>query len=347
VTRRKQILPLQNIKHILIAVLGKDPPQALTSQFISLCKDIATIQLRRKSNLHHLSQVVVMGSLDDLALDCIADLFYRDDAGTYPKLKTYFESLSLDSLSENEFLIHLRRLVGGRVNASLFRLYNEVDPALGKILRNIKIALHSIQIFTLSERFGSFCLTPTASETLEDLPPFDPADLEDMLRVMVGRKETIPSLLSKLSCCLREQQEHCRIVPLLTVALVFKALYLSAARQSEEEPGIEDILSGRQSQEIIREVCREIRTRMAPTYIEKKKVETEMYNLYFKVIECNLVNRLTGSEAEEGSLFNQLHACNPEISRQEYQKIHKARLEYLARLSYAKAVSKLRKDLFH
>ncbi|MEX0721402.1 MAG: hypothetical protein WD059_12090 [Balneolaceae bacterium] len=74
--------------------------------------------------------------IDDLALDCIADLFGRE-GDCLTEIESYFPKEQLSELKESEVAIKLRRLVFSKVNEGLFRNYRSFDPSLSKIIRNI------------------------------------------------------------------------------------------------------------------------------------------------------------------------------------------------------------------
>ncbi|MBN1351039.1 hypothetical protein JXJ21_16580, partial [candidate division KSB1 bacterium] len=81
--------------------------------------------------------------LEDMAVDCIASLFMRDDAGQFTQLQRYFSSLvnSPIDLSNDEILVKLRGLVIKKTKQELSRIFRERDPEGAKIIRNIRVAL--------------------------------------------------------------------------------------------------------------------------------------------------------------------------------------------------------------
>lgn len=63
-------------------------------------------------------------------------------------------------------------LVVGKVNNNLVRLYSEAEPALGKILRNIKHALTPESGLGQVARFNEACLVPAGIDLLAHNPPY-------------------------------------------------------------------------------------------------------------------------------------------------------------------------------
>ncbi len=166
------------LKPLISSIISKNPSPGSINEFIFLCRKIALVHLRRKIASGRLSLDFFRATLDDLALDTVADLFNRDETGKFVQLEAYFEGLSIEESSGEDLLTYTRRLVCSRVNQNLFRLYHENDPSLGKILRNVKLAVGALQNFTVVERFNEQCIVPSMCDTLEHFPEIERADLD-------------------------------------------------------------------------------------------------------------------------------------------------------------------------
>lgn len=333
------------LKSLISSIISQDAPPGSINEFIFLCRKIALVHLRRKIGNGHLSLDFFHTTLDDLALDTIADLFNRDEEGRFIQLQAYFEGLSIEESSEENLLTHTRRLVCSRVNQNLFRLYQEIDPSLGKILRNVKLAVGALQSFVVVERFNEQCIVPGMCETLEHLPKIERTDLEQEMHLRANGTESIPSLLAKLSQYLREQTDRSRIISLMDVAITFRSVYSSKHEGALEEPHQGDHLVENEARVIIESVCRTTKDELQERYVEKQKVETAMYENYFKVIQQTMVSQIIGRNGEGDSLFESLRAFVPDLAREEYNKRHKSKLEYLARLTRKRVTEQLKKSL--
>jgi hypothetical protein len=229
------------------------------------------------------------------------------------------------------------------VNQSVFRMYNEADPALGKILRNIKYAVQTLNNFKEIERFSEQCIAPCSCETLEHLPEADPSDLERELRQCANGSEHIPALMAKLALYLRGQSTHSRIVPLMMIAKIFRSLYFEA--QDSPEVTIDDRLTERDGSAILHDVCIRLMNETQPSYVGKGKVDPVLFKKYFDVIEENLNATIIRQDGERMSFFISLKTTMPELTEKEYRKNHKSRIEYLARIAHKRAVKELRKHV--
>ncbi len=83
------------------------------------------------------------GDLEDMALDCVAGLFRRNENGEFIKLTKYFVPYAnnLHEFTNAEVLALLKRLVIKKTKQELGRLFKERDPGMAKTLRNLKLTI--------------------------------------------------------------------------------------------------------------------------------------------------------------------------------------------------------------
>jgi hypothetical protein len=309
------------LRPIINTVLERNPSPNSINELIFLCRKIALVHLRRKAVTGRLHPDICTMPLDDLAIDCIADLFQQDDDGNIVQVRSYFEGLPIENISDEDLLTHLRRLICGRVNQSIFRIYNEMDPSLGKILRNMKLAVQALYNFDMVDRFGENCIIPSNCKSFEQLPVVDRAELESQLRKYANGSESIPELMAILSRYLREQTENSRIVPLTAVAFIFRSIYSNRIDMETGETFIEDQFIVGDTTSIIQEVCSRMMSENEAKYVRKKK------------------------DGERSSFYESLSSLIPGMTKEEYRKRHKAKIEYLARLTHRRAIKELKKNM--
>jgi hypothetical protein len=96
------------------------------------------------------------GELEDMAIDCVAGLFMRNDANEFVQLRRYFGPY-LDGrgeLNDVELLIMLRRLVIKKTKQELSRIFKERDPEGAKIIRNIRVAVKNARDLGIFREMG-------------------------------------------------------------------------------------------------------------------------------------------------------------------------------------------------
>jgi hypothetical protein len=248
------------------------------------------------------------------------------------------------SARDEEMLAHVRRLVFSKVNHGIFRLYSEIDPTLAKILRNIKIAINTLKNFTEFERFGELCIAPCACNMLEELPAFERDELQRCFIREVSGREHVPDLLAKFSLFLREQSERCRIIPLVTVGILFRDVYTTKEVVSEEAK-FDDTLLKTDTAVLIKKACRYVEERNSEKYVGKRKVTSDVFRSYFSVIEEVLIEKYIGMDGEDTSLCEALQNHIPDLTEQEYKIQHRNRIEYLLKQANKEAVKLLKQNI--
>ncbi len=328
------------LRETIQAAISGSPTREEVNCLIHICHSLAHPFLMRKIATGSLLRM--QGSaIADLAYDCIAELFQTDDGGTCTQLRSYFCGIPLAGCEDEEILPHLRKLVFSKVNQAVFRLYTEYDPALSKILRNIKSAVHSFQNFIPLERFGEPCFVPSTSGSLQQLPPYTPEELEMQFLPRTTGREHIPELLAKLSLHLRQQDTRCRIIPLMTIGMLFRSVY--AGRYPAEEivlPG-ETMLNSHDALMAIRQACREVEVRMRRKYLGRKKVSGPLLRDYFQVIEEHLEEKIVSGNGSDHHLYESLRSFYPGLTKTNYYLEHRNRLEYILKLVQKETLRRL------
>jgi hypothetical protein len=333
------------LHELITSVIHEQPSPARVGEFVELCRSIALVQLRRKAASGKLRTDFFRMSLDDLAIDAVADLLEQDDDGSLLQIAAYARSVSYQSLTEAEAMSHMRRLVYAKVNQSLFRMYNEFDPSLGKVLRNMKLAFQSAHSLVIVDRLGEQFIAPSMCETLEHLPVIDPETLEAHVREFFSENPKMPHLLGRLAAYLREQTAHSRFVPIMTVAYALRQIYTGDNDPAPDEGGIEEQLYVEDLDRIIGESCRKVRKEYHPRYVGKKSVTEETFVNYFQVVEAHLRLKLIGGDGAGFSFYENLRTRQPGLSLEDYRKDHRAKLEYLAQLCLQEARDQCKRHL--
>ena len=333
----------RGLKAILSAVLLQEQTHTQLNHLIGVAHTLARVFIRTKvtETLRHAR----FQSLDysDIAYDCIGDLFQQDGKGNLVQLEAYFRGIDFSNASEEDLLSNLRRLVFSKVNQNIFRIYNESDPSLGRIIRNIKLAIQSLGNFELVTRFDESCMAPPGCDAQEHLPVFERDELEVKLRETARGTETIPQLLAQLSLALRQQTERSRLVPLVSVALVFRSLYQNQLDAPVQTTHIDDGFLSADARAIIRQTCERLKNETKAKYVGKNKVPASHFEYYFEVIEEHIAAKTTSDNGVDFSFYKGLKSHMPELTEECYYKQHKQKIEYLGRLAYEKAITLLKR----
>jgi hypothetical protein len=269
-------------------------------------------------------------SLDDFAYDCIADLFRRSIDGSFAGVQAYFSSIDFSSADDAELLVHMRRLVSSAVNQRIFGALNEIDPSLGKIIRNIKLSIHSLRTFTETETFGEAGIVPVLCDPLEHLQQYDRRELAEEIAAYARGNEKMPGLLAALANVLRHQRRYSRSVPIVVVALAFRDVYECKQLPGPHsacihiEPDMMEIALA------VDKACALVKGRVKAKYVSSGKVSNLLLDSYLEAIGCYFKAKLDG-DVSKATLQNTLQQVIGKVDLAEYQRVHRSRLEYLAR----------------
>lgn len=150
----------------------------------------------------------------ELVYDCLADLFNRDASGNFKQLQRYFHEKfeNLEKVTEEQIIIALRQLLFKKIEQNVIRIYVEIDPIYGKILRNVKLGVEHSLLLKVIYRFGENYIAPENSHLNENLQPISYDWLKQEYARTVSINDNIPTMLKKLCRVICEQNIFNKIV---------------------------------------------------------------------------------------------------------------------------------------
>jgi len=327
-------------------ILGKDPPPAAVKEFVYHCHQIACVYLRRKAFGGRLNPDQFGISLDDLALDCIADLFQRDRNGSFTRLVGYYSFVNISDISEEVLQGQTRRLVFSEVNQRLFRLYRESDPSLGKIIRNIKSAAKYFESFILDRRGDELWLcAPGEVPVNENRPTLSPEIAEICLGARLPANASLKKFLEALAEILHEEDDYQPAFPLVGLALIIRSAFSRLQDDTARLSGDEHPFTGTDIQQMILSSIDSVMKRMHPSYVGRKKLDASAYEYHFLAIRDVLVAQFVHDDGFDLSFFEHLHNHIKDLTPTDYQSHHRVYLEYLSKLTRRELLDALKKEL--
>jgi hypothetical protein len=332
-----------HLKPILASLLSNVPSQLCVKDLGNLCHQIALIYLRKKAR-SRLNPADFGISLEDLAWECVADLFQRNEQGVFIKLVGYFRSVEWENKSEDDLLGATRRLVFSHVNQSLCRIYQESDPSLGKLIRNLKLAAKTSAGFSLMQREGQawICVAPE-NEATASLPVMPPEFLEAHLTASLRGEADVKQVLSLLAEIFNEQCLYRKSYPLSGLALIIRAAFTHLNSVVEENNGHDEFMP-EEIERMIHGNVEAIKSSMRPAYVEKQKVDGRTYEAYFGAIRDMLAAEYVQNDGCNRSYYDYLHQHLQPLTREEYQHRFRCHFEYLAKLTRQELLRQLEKE---
>ncbi|MBI5475555.1 MAG: hypothetical protein HY964_02320 [Ignavibacteriales bacterium] len=335
------------IKELLRAGCSGTYSQRHMQELYRIFYSIARRTIRNKMISGKLSFDFLGLSEADITHDCIVELFTLGKDNELIELCKDFnyQRISIEDEDDEMLIVQIRRLICTVVNDNLFRLYNEADPALGKILRNIKIATGNNLAFKLVMRFDEYFLEIVKGDKLPYCKTMDDDFLHNEVCEIMSTESEIPGILEKLSITLIQQDVYQRHVRLMTLALAIKKGYEHYnVHNIQESESVDAKFVTDDAARTIDMVCSKLKEEMKPRYVDKK-VCAETFELYMKVIKKSLYSEFIDGTDGQISYFDHLIDCDTGITKQEYLKNHRVIVEYLGKISKKRVRERLKEIL--
>jgi hypothetical protein len=329
----------------LLRIIRKTYTSEDVRECVQLCSILALPLIRKKIVSGKLNLDIIGLKERDVVIDCLADLFRRDGAGAFVSVTTFFEGYSMTSatLTDDELLIGLRKLVFMKVHSGILRLYNEVDPVLGKILRNLEIAVHKSDLFEETHRFGEACLHPRNMDTLPGHAPMTAEFLRQQFFQIVLLHDSLPVMLKKVHWIMCEQDHYQRCISLVQVALMFKEVYTLGWGPAEEAEVSEagQVVQSMDVQQLADQVCHELAGRKDRRNAAGGE-ETGLRSTYLSAVRGILLDEFAFEGGAGRNYFEHLKEYIPGLTKTVYKAQHRTTLEYLAKIAKARMRSILK-----
>lgn len=350
-------------------------PSELT-EFVSISQKIAISYLKylevigrniRPKNSEGLNE------LEDVAIDCIAGLFIRNERGELIQLQRYFgPKIATDSRpNEMEFTSMLRRLVVKKTKQELSRIFRERDPEGAKIIRNIKVAIRSSQelqsfkemgrefiYFNSNGKANSNQMVEGEDGETEDLIDYQNSKVERLKHSIPERllfqhfletydpSDSVASMIKKMLAIVCNFPEYQGYLAIDVIASIIRDVTFQHVREKlSNDVDMNSPLNDLQAKEIEhvnKSIIDLIHHKINNQYLNKMKITPEKAEIYCKAI-VDFVNELTQGK-ETDSNFRYLRRYIPELSQQQYREEERSIFEYLVKIT-KKSLRKKLKEL--
>jgi hypothetical protein len=314
---------------------------------VRLCYALALPLIRKRIVQGKINLESLGLNQNDVVYDCIADLFVRDSVSHFTEIERFFNKEIEDTTRCSDALLldTLRRIVFGKVSVNVIRIHRGVDPAFGKILHNLDVAVTRSRLFENFVRFGETMLACCESDLLLHLPGPPLEYLRERLSRIVLIHDSMPAMLKKLYDILQDQQEYQRTVPIICVGTLLKEVYALGA---EDEPESDNSsLNGLEEEDAVRlvqAVCANLRTDMASHYVGSGKMTEDVFEANVQATNGILSDLVLKGRDECKPYFDYLRNRIPELTKEEYINRHKSILEHFVRSAKRGLSEKIRRE---
>jgi len=329
--------------------------QAQLIQFIELTKKISLGYLRYQEVIGKRisgERLETKDELEDLALDCIAELFSGDGNGNFPQLiKYYTPFLELENIDDAEILALTRRLVVRKTKQELSRIFRERDPEGAKIVRNIKVAIRSSEKLEIFRDLGKeFVFYKNGfninNDTLTDISSLSsylrrkssPIP-EDVLHTrfidIISPKDSISSALKKLLNTIYELKDYQNFLPMDVIVKLIRKVKFEGLREKltadDNVPTPLDHLETKEIEGYVKVVMQSIQQKIDKLYLKSGKItpsKAKIYNFALHDVLYDLLHKKDSS-----SYYRNLKYYLPQLTQIQYRKEERTIFEYLAKVA--------------
>jgi len=286
-------------------------------------------------------------SLPDLAYDCIADLFGRDNKGSFVHLEAFAGALNrpLDQTPDHELAAAFRSLLSRFADMELGHLYAQADPGGAKIYRNIRESIKKGETLRLSRDFRGWVISPAAVPNLDHLPP---CSIDWLRSEFHGRLEgvpRIPRLLGILHQVLVSFTEFRRSVPLADVVQLFKGLYQGGQKPEFEEQDAHSLewMEPFEIDQLRAQVGEVLKEKILVSYVAHGKVDRKQGEAMYRALSDVLGDWCSGDGADF-SIYVYLTRYLS-IDERTYRDGMRVKMEYLMKIAREEFASRLMGEL--
>jgi len=329
------------LKSTLERVFQKD--QDAVREFAYFSRDVALAYLKYKIKNGDRYILSYYDRLEDLAWDCIADLFERDEDGHFSQLETYFINVEINEIHEGDLVSLTRRLIFSKVNDGLFRNHKNFDRSLSKIIRNLKLAAEDhpeIDIAIVNNRTS---LVFDIEEN--DGPSIPPEILEAWLFRHIEPKLNTKDILELVVELFRQNQMYSNSIPVVWLAQSIRHVYAKMNREFKEVPAHSKphFFNGELTT-FIEQIIDLKREDLYASYVETGKIPITLFDHYLNAVVDILHDDFIKDDPVADSYFEHLKKHLPQLEKATYREEHRQYLEYLVKIIRKDFTNEVKKE---
>lgn len=312
------------MKHTLLLAIEGDKRAAkkLCDEF----RRIAVAYLRTKASRNNFLLQYLYNDIDDLALDCIADLFGREE-NCFTQLEAYLSKNEIEGLKKSEVFTKIRRLVFSKVNEGLYRNYQKFDPSLSKIIRNLKRTLEEEKVD------GAFYNTGTGEIIFDDQKPYLPDMPDEILEIKLSgclsEIQNTVDAVKQLRDILVYQEEYSLKVPLVGFAIILRKVFAYRLEMEGDNPK-SPIFNEEELHVFVERSIEKQKNTLIKTYVHSGKIGKNHFNNYLLAAKDIIKADFIKDSPREG-YFEHFEFYFPEVSYRRYREEYRMVLEYLVK----------------
>ncbi len=357
-----------HLKQLVQALCAKSYTQAQLIEFINLTQKISLGYLKYQEIIGKRicgEQIDTDVELQDVATDCIAELFTCDEEGHFIQLKRYYEPKFAEcpDLSDADVMILTRRLVVRKTKQELSRIFRERDPEGAKIVRNIKVAVRTSEKLAVFSEWGKefvfykngLCLPPDQPVDIELIGPYlrrhRPPIPEDVLHArfveIYSPGDSVSGAIRKLMQMIHDAEEYQNFLPMDVLAKLIRRIKLEAVKEKldaeDAVPTPLDILESKEIENFVDAAMKKVEKKIYCQYLRSQKLDEGRARIYSNALRDVLFDLI--QKKDNSSYFRNLRYYMPHLTQRDYRQNERSIFEYLAKVAKREFRRRLRELL--
>jgi hypothetical protein len=335
----------KKLKELLLYLLDGNVTHGDLTELVHLSRAIIQSHLGYiRNSITHLCLQQGL-TVTDLAYDCIAEAFAKDEKNKFHQLENFVQSLNndLETTPDIEIFLAFKSFLTRITDAQLARLYAQSDPGGAKIHRNIRDCLKQSDLFTLEKDFRGLVLKPKGDPS-EYLAEYPREALEHELLNNLDHEYSTPELLAILHRTLVEQTKYRRSVPLVDVVQLFRKAYQGGFEDvTEHQAPHADGLTDFEIKSICTQVELVLKEKIVFTYLAHGKVNREEAEAIFGALN-DICDDWCNGEQSQSSLLDYLKKYL-NMNEETYESNYRTKMEYLVKIAREEFAARLMREL--
>lgn len=329
----------------LTSTLGRvfQKDQDAVREFAYFSRDVALAYLKYKIKNGDRYILTYYDRLEDLAWDCIADLFERDENGHFSQLETYFKNVEINAIHEGDLVSLTRRLIFSKVNDGLFRNHKNFDKSLSKIIRNLKLAAKGHPEIDITIVNNQTSLVFEIEEN--DGPSIPPEILEAWLFRHIEPKLNTKDILELVFELFRQNQVYNNSIPVVWLAQSIRHVYTKMNGDFKEVPAHSkpNFFNGELTA-FIEQIIDLKKGDLYKSYVETGKISSTLFDHYLNAVVEILHDDFIEDDPVADSYFEHLAKYMPQLKKDTYREDHRQYLEYLVKIIRKDFTNEVKKE---
>ncbi len=355
---------------LIKSICGLNYTPGELTEFINLSQKVAVSYLKYlELNGRNIKPRKCEGinELEDVAIDCIAGLFMRNEQGEFVQLARYFNPIINSAVPPTNAQLSsmLRRLIVKKTKQELSRIFKERDPEGAKIIRNIKVAIRNSNKFSSFREMGRefVIINPEISSSFDstsahhlsadilDSNTSKPTIPEKILFQYFLEKyipsDSVSAMLEKMMNIVINLPQYQNYLAVDLIAAIIREVTFQHAHETlTNDIDHHSPMNDMQIKEIHHTnqvVIDLIRRKINTQYLYKNKLSNEKADLYFQAIS-DYIKELTQDKATDSN-FQYLKRYIPDLTQKSYREHERSIFEYLVKLTKKSLRNKLKELL--